>query len=107
VAAFSRVLLTSSQLGAVWVATGLGVLILGLGALIATKPKLSPNVIAGLLTVAALAVITGGVVAAARGERTIEHHEEEHGEEEGSDLAPYEPDGTESNTTTTVAEGEG
>ena len=107
VAAFSRLLLTSSQLGAVWVATGLGIAILGLGALIATKPKLSPNVVAGLLTVAALAIITGGVVAAARGERTIEHHEAEHGEEEGGVPAPYVPAGTESNTTTTVAEGEG
>jgi hypothetical protein len=105
VVAFSRLLLTSSQFGAVWVATGLGVLILGLGALIATKPKLSPNVIAGLLTVAALGVITAGVVSAARGERTIEHHEQ-HGEQEDVP-GPYVPEGTESNTTTTVAEGEG
>jgi hypothetical protein len=107
VAAFSRLLLTSSELGAVGVATALGVIILAMGALIATKPKLSANVVAGVLTVAALAVVTAGVVAAARGERTIEPHAEEHGGEEGTGLSPYAPDGTRSNTTTTVAEGEG
>lgn len=108
VIAFSRLLLTSSSLGAVWVATGLGVGILAIGALIAAKPKLSPNVVAAVLTVSALGIVTAGVVSAARGERVIEHHEDEHGGEEGgTGLAPYVPQGTQSNTTTTVAEGEG
>ena len=45
-----------------------------------------------------------------RGERTIEPHSEEHsegGEDEGTGLSPYVPDGTDAATTTTVAEGEG
>lgn len=106
VAAFSRLLLTSSQLGAVWVATGLGVAILTLGAVIAAKPKLSPNVVAGVLTVVAIGIVTAGVVSASRGERFIEHHEPEHGEE-GAHHGPSVPEGTESNTTTTVAGGAG
>lgn len=100
--AFSRLLLTSSELGAVAVATALGVVVLGLGWAIAAKPSLSPNVIAGVLALCAVAVVAGGVVAAARGERTIEHHEDEHSEDGG--LRPYTPEGTEPATTTTVAE---
>ncbi len=109
VVAFSRLLLTSSEMGAVAVATVLGVLVLGTGALIAAKPKVSPNVVAGVLTVLALGIVTVGVVSAARGERFIERHAEEHSEDEdeGSGNQPNRPEGTERNTTTTVAEGEG
>ncbi len=103
VVAFSRLLLTSSELGAVGVAIGLGLLILALGSLFATKPKLSPNLIAGILTVAALGVVTIGVVGAARGERSVAPESEEH----GTGLAPYVPAGTSANTSTTVAGGEG
>ncbi len=53
------------------------------------------------------AVITAGVVSAARGERTIEPHSDEHGEEEGTGLEPNIPAGTNPQVTTTVAEGEG
>ena len=67
---------------------------------------MSSSVVAGILTVAALSVITAGVVSAARGERTVEQHSDEHGDE-GTGLSPYVPAGTGSNTTTTVAEGEG
>ena len=110
VIAFSRLLLTSSSLGAVFVATFLGVVILGVGILFALRPQVSPNVVAGVLCLLGLVVIAGGVVAAARGERTIEPHSEEHsegGEDEGTGLSPYVPDGTDAATTTTVAEGEG
>lgn len=107
VAAFSRLLLTSSELGAVAVAVTLGLLVLGLGALIAAKPKLSPNVVAGVLALAAIGVVTAGVLSAARGERFIERHAEEHSEDEGQDIGPNIPAGTNPNTTTTVAEGEG
>jgi hypothetical protein len=74
------------------------------------RPQLSPSIVAGILSLAALAVITSGVVAASQGERTIEPHSEEHsdeGEGEGTGLAPYQPEGTNAATTTTVAEGEG
>ncbi len=119
VVAISRVLLTSSAMGAVWVAVALGVVILALGALIATRPTLSPNVVAGLLTLAAVGVVVAGVASAARGERFIEHHgeehveeeSEEHGEEGGSQEegnSPFTPEGTKAVTTTTAAtEGEG
>lgn len=106
VAAFSRVLLTSSELGAVAVATVLGLAILAIGALIATRPHISPNVVAGVLALCAVGIVAAGVASAARGERVIEHHEEEHGEE-GDGLEPYVPAGTNQATTTTTAEGEG
>jgi hypothetical protein len=112
VIAISRLLLTSSELGAVAVATVLGVLILGIGAVIATRPTLSPNVVAGVLALVAIGVVVAGVASAARGERFIEHHGEEHseageseGEAEGN--SPFAPEGTKSVTTTTAAEGEG
>jgi hypothetical protein len=100
--AFSRMLLTASELGAVAIATVLGVVILVVGALIATRPRLSPNLVAGLLLLCALGVVVGGVASAARGERVIEHHEEEHEEEGGNE--PFVPAGTNAATTTTVAE---
>jgi hypothetical protein len=103
--AFSRLLLTSSELGAVAVATVLGVVILGIGWSIASKPRLSPNVVVGVLALCAVGVVVAGVASAARGERTIEHHEEEHSEgAEDGGLRPYLPEGTQAVTTTTVAE---
>jgi hypothetical protein len=101
VAAFSRILLTSSKLGAVGVATALGIGILVVGALIATKPRVSPNVIAAVLVLCAVGVVAGGVASAARGERVIEHHEG-HGTEGG--LHPPVAPGTHYATTTTVHE---
>lgn len=106
VAAISRVLLTSSELGAVAVATVLGLAIMAIGTLIATRPRISPNVVAGVLALCAVGVVAAGVASAARGERVIEHHEEEHGEE-GDGLEPYVPAGTKQATTTTTAGGEG
>jgi hypothetical protein len=105
--AISRLLLTSSELGAVAVATVFGLLILGVGATIATRPRVSPNVVAGVLSLLAVGVVVVGVVSAARGERFIERHSEEHGDDGGTQNEPLVPEGTESNTTTTVAEGEG
>jgi hypothetical protein len=119
VLAFSRILLTSSSLGAVAVACGLAVGILAIGALVALRPNLSHDLVVGVLSVVALGVIVAGVVAANRGERHIEpHHEEaEHSEGEGVEgegdeavseqNTPLTPEGTKSVTTTTAAEGEG
>jgi hypothetical protein len=119
--AFSRIMLTSSSLGAVAVACGLGVAILAIGALVALRPNLSHDLVVGILCVVALGVIVAGVVAANRGERYIEpHHAEGHSEEPGSEgvegegdeakdeqNTPLTPEGTKSVTTTTAAEGEG
>jgi hypothetical protein len=109
--AFSRVFLTASKLGAVGAATVLAVAILAIGVLLASRPKVSANMVAGVLAFSAVGVIALGVVSVARGERTIEHHEEEHSEgEEGEDdggLRPNIPAGTNPLVTTTVPEGEG
>lgn len=107
VVALSRLFLTTSELGAVGVATGFGCVILAVGAVIATKPTLSPNVIAGVLALCAVGVVVAGVASAARGERVIEHHETEHegGEDDGG-LRPNVPAGTNPATSTTVAEEE-
>ena len=122
VAALSRVFLTTSKENAVWAATAIGIVIFIIGALIATRQKISTNAVAGVLVLAAAGVITAGVVSAARGERTIEpHHAEEgvehageteapedeaHEEEADEGLHPLVPEGTQqSETTTTEAEG--
>ena len=102
VVAFSRLLLTSSEVGAVGVATALSLLIIGVGALIATRPRLSANVVAGLLAVCAVGVVVAGVASAGRGERFIEHHQVEASD---NGIQPYVPSGTEhASTTTTVGE---
>lgn len=101
--AFSRMLLTSSELGAVAVASVLGVVVLAIGWLFAAKPRISPNVIAGILVLLAVGVVSAGVVSAARGERVIEHHEDEG--DTGDANHPNIPAGTNQATTTTVAEG--
>lgn len=100
VLAFSRLLLTSSALGAVWVATILGGVILAIGAVFAARPRLSPNIVVGALLVCALGVVVMGVASAARGERIIEHHEADHGGDGG--LHPHTPPGTKSTATTPV-----
>jgi hypothetical protein len=104
VVALSRLFLTTSELGAVGVATAFGCVILAIGAVIAAKPTLSPNVIAGVLAVCAVGVVVAGVASAARGERVIEHHETEHEGEEDGGLEPHVPEGTSFATSTTVAE---
>lgn len=101
--AFSRMFLTSSKLGAVWVGTVVGAVVLGIGWLLAAKPRISRNVVVGILAACAVGVLATGVVTAARGERIIEHHEAEHGDS----LSPYTPGGTNAATTTTAPEGEG
>lgn len=107
--AISRMLLTSSEHGAVLVATVVGIAVLGIGWLLSAKPRLSPNVIAGLLAICAVGVIAAGVATAARGERVIEHHETDsgadHGSEGGSGNVAYDPPGTNRATTTTAAQG--
>lgn len=100
--AFSRLFLTSSSLGAVWIATGIAVVIIGIAAVLSAKPKISPNIVAGVLTACAVAVVAAGVVAAARGERTIEPHETHaEGDAEGGDeKSAYYPDGTNTDAVT-------
>jgi hypothetical protein len=118
VASLSRVFLTTTKLGAVGAGTVVATLILLIGILLATRPRISANVVAGLLVVAAAGVVTAGVIGAARGEREIGHEHEapagEHGEapaEGGEEHVtetgnhPLVPEGTERATITTEEEG--
>jgi hypothetical protein len=93
VASVSRLLLTSTEFGAVLVAALLATLILALGAIIAVQPKLSGNVVAGVLLVCGLGIVVIGVASAARGERFIEIHHEETSEEV-PEYGPNIPAGT-------------
>lgn len=91
VLAVSRILLALPKVGSYLVFALVPMLVLAVGAVIVTRPRLSQSVIAGLLLAGGVAILAGGVVAAVAGER--DHgggHEEEGGEggneEEG--LAP-------------------
>ena len=70
----SRVLLSSSRIGAVWVAGSIAVVVLALAVLVALRPRISKNIVAGIVLVGGLAFIAAGVTAAAIGQRTF-HHE--------------------------------
>jgi hypothetical protein len=94
VLAVSRMLLALPKIGSYLLFGLVPTLVLILGYVIISKPKLSQSAIAGMLLVGGVALLGGGVAAAIAGER--EHggeHEEEHGEDhsegegEGS-LAP-------------------
>jgi hypothetical protein len=73
VAAFSRLFLSLSADAAVWVGIGIAGAIIAVGFFFASRPRISANVIVGVLLVAALAVIGLGIGAAVSGER--EFHE--------------------------------
>ncbi|MGH9213837.1 MAG: hypothetical protein ACRD2C_24665 [Acidimicrobiales bacterium] len=69
VVSVSRVLLAVSELGAVWVAGAVAVIVLAAGAMVASRPRLSSNVVVALLLVAAIVVIGLGVAGGVAGER--------------------------------------
>jgi hypothetical protein len=76
---FSRVFLAASKDGAVIGAGVLAAVVLVLGWVLAARPRVSANVVVGLLLAAAVAVIGLGVAASIEGQR--EYHKV--GEEEG------------------------
>ena len=88
VLAVSRLLLTSTQLGAVVIAGVLAVVILGIGVLAAADIKVSKNITAGLALVLAIAILGGGVWATVVGEREFEEHEV-HAEDGAEDDAEH------------------
>lgn len=79
VVSFSRVFLAISADNAVWVATAASIVVFLLGVFAASRPRLSPNVVVGLLFVLAVAVIGAGVAAGVAGTRTFHEHEDEGG----------------------------
>jgi hypothetical protein len=84
----SRVFLTVTEIGAVAVAAVAAVLVLGFGALVATRPRLSSGLVVTIVAVAALGVVSAGVVSAARGEREFEEHHDDHGPEQRPLITP-------------------
>jgi hypothetical protein len=81
----SRVLLALPKAGSNAIGIGAATLIFLGGLLLAYRPRLGRNVVAGLLVVGALAVVTGGIVSGAVGERDFEKHTEEHDEPAGEE----------------------
>lgn len=80
----SRVLLTVSETGSVVVAAVVAALVFALANVMA-KAKLSRGAITGIVAVAAVAVLAGGILGAAKGERKIGHAEtEEQHQESGA-----------------------
>jgi hypothetical protein len=82
---FSRVLLALPEAGSTAVAIAVATVILSTAALVATRPRLSASLVTGLLVVAGVALLGGGIVGAVAGEREFERHEEGHAEEEAEE----------------------
>ena len=80
VLSISRLLLALPEGGAYVVFGVVPAVVLGVGWLIAVRPKVSRSLVAALLLVGGLAVLAGGVVGAVHGEREFE---EEHTKEGG------------------------
>ena len=78
VVSFSRIFLTLDRNATSVVAILIGALITACAFVVAYRPKLSKDAIAVLLVIGALLAIGGGIVAAANGPRSFEHHDEEH-----------------------------
>ncbi|MGH9111411.1 MAG: hypothetical protein ACRDZN_03795, partial [Acidimicrobiales bacterium] len=71
VVAFSRVFLAVPADVAVWIGVGLAAAIVVLGFFFASRPRVSANLIVGVLVVAAVGVIGAGIGAAVAGQREI------------------------------------
>lgn len=80
VLALSRVLLAVPNVAVYFIFGGLATIVLVLGFVFSSRPRISPSLVAAVAVVGALAVIGGGVASAIVGPREIEHHDtEEHG----------------------------
>jgi hypothetical protein len=83
VVAFSRVFLAVSSDDAVWIGVGLAATIVMLGFFFASRPRVSANLIVGVLLVAAVGLIGAGIGAAVAGQREIHDEGEDKGQEPG------------------------
>ncbi len=77
----SRVLLAVSVAGSVIVASVVSVIIFGTATFMAIGPELNRKIVNSLLAFGLIAVVGAGIVSAVIGERDIEPHHEEHGED--------------------------
>jgi len=89
VVAVSRILLTSSVIGAVVVATVIGLAVFGTAMWISKRPELPRNTVRGVVFVGCLAVLVFGIVAAVSGEREFHH---KGGGEQHDDTHDHETD---------------
>ncbi len=85
VVGFSRVFLTASKEGAVWIALAVAALVFGVGTVLSTQKRIRTDLVAALLLVFAVATIGLGIFGAVRGEREFEHHGHEEGEHSEED----------------------
>jgi flagellar basal body-associated protein FliL len=74
---FSRLMLALPKVGSTWTFIGVGVVILAVAVVFATKPTLSKNVLSAVLVVGAVAVLTAGIISIGVGERSFAHSESE------------------------------
>ncbi len=83
----SRILLAVSEQGSTWIALVVAVLIMAGGTVFALRPEISGRTMAVVLAIGGVLMLGGGLVAAAIGERTIEHtveHDSEGATEHGA-----------------------
>ena len=83
----SRILLAVSEQGSTWIALVVAVLIMAGGTVFALRPDISGRTMAVVLAIGGVLMLGGGLVAAAIGERTIEHtveHDSEGSTEHGA-----------------------
>ncbi len=77
----SRILLAVTETTSWVLALAVAVVIMLVASVAAVRPTISGRGLAGVLVLGSALMIGGGLVAAAQGERHIEHHAEEHGGE--------------------------
>ena len=78
VLAVSRILLSSSVTGAVWVATIVGIVIFGTAFFISKRPSISRGVIQSILFLGISGILIAGVISAVVGERDFHHKGSHH-----------------------------
>ncbi len=69
---FSRVMLAISRNGSFIAFTGIGVLVLGAGVLVALRPQLGRRVVSSILALGAAGLLVAGIVSAVNGERNFD-----------------------------------
>ena len=98
----SRMLLALSKWGAIALFGATGAIILGVAALIATRPQVSRGVITAVLLLGGVTLVAGGVVGIGAGEREFHHvggeSEGGHGEDGGEDTETESGSETEDGT---------
>ncbi len=75
VISFSRVLLALPEAGSSIIAIVASAAVLGVAALLATRPRVSSSAVALALVIGSVLLIGGGIISGVVGHREIEHHE--------------------------------